>query len=398
MIRIDNRQNTLLAAGKLLSLFVVGVSMLAACGPLTPPPVAQRYLWPPVANAAKIEYVGFYLGDEDLRRGSESWFEKYILGQKLSHTVFKKPFAVDARFGKVLVTDTVARQVVLFDLGRKTIKPVDVTSNDYYKSSAKLGTSTGIAFAGPTEFWLAIAQSRDVVRCNLDGEVLGKVSGEGMIRPTAIAIDHARRRAVVVDTPMHRLAVFTLDGTFLHNLGERGLGPGQFNYPLDADFDADGDLYVLDALNARVQRFHWDGTGYRYVLQFGEHGTATGSFQMPKALAVTPSGHVYITDSLADKVTVFDRDGTFLLAFGGRFVTSGGKVAPGGLNMPAGIAADENDGIWIADTLNGMVHRFQYLNEAYLRAHPISPEQVVQPSQEMQFAAPDNALTVGGRK
>jgi DNA-binding beta-propeller fold protein YncE len=196
---------------------------------------------------------------------------------------------------------------------------------------------------------------------------------------------------------MHRLAVFTLDGTFLHTLGERGSGPGQFNYPLDADFDADGDLYVLDALNTRVQRFHWDGTGYRYVLHFGEHGTASGSFQMPKALAVTPSGHVYITDSLADKVTVFDRDGTFLLTFGGRFVASN-KMAPGGLNMPAGIAADENDGIWIADTLNGMVHRFQYLNESYLRDHPITAEQLIEVGMEALPDKPNAARAAEGKR
>lgn len=344
---------------------------------MQPATVQKRYLWPPVASAAKIEYLGFYVGNEDLRRQDESWFEKYVLGQRFSYAVFKKPFALDARFGKVLVTDTVARRLVLFDLGSKTIGPLDISEKDPGSSISGLGTFTGVALAGPEEFWLAVAQSRDILHCNLNGEVVGKIGNGTMTRPTAVAIDHARRRAVVVDTPMHRLAVFTLDGTFLHYLGERGSEPGQFNYPLDADFDADGDLYVLDALNERVQRFHWDGRGYRYVLHFGEHGTAAGSFQMPKSLAVTPSGHVYITDSLADKVTVFDRDGTFLLTFGGRFIANN-MMAPGGLNMPAGIAADENDGIWIADTLNGMVHRYQYLNDNYLRDHPIAPEQLIE--------------------
>lgn len=362
------------SAGRILSL-LTGVLLLAACGPLTPVPVEKRYLWPPVVDSARIEYLGFYVGDGDLREKSGGWLEKYVLGEPLSRSVFKKPFAVDARFGKVLVTDTVARRVVLFDLAKKTITPLNITDNDPSGLGLDIGAATGVAFANSKEFWLAIAQSQDVIRCSIDGDFLGKVGGGVMVRPTALAIDHPRRRAVVVDTPMHRLAVFTLDGTFLHYLGERGTGTGQFNYPLDVDFDAEGDLFVLDALNARVQRFHWDGAAYRYQQHFGEHGTASGSFQMPKSLAVTPSGHLYITDSLGDKITVFDRDGTFLLTFGGRFVATD-KMAPGGLNMPAGIAADESDGIWIADTLNGMVHRFQYLNETYLRDHPISPEQL----------------------
>ncbi|TLM65637.1 MAG: hypothetical protein FDZ69_09040 [Deltaproteobacteria bacterium] len=359
------------------------VCLLAACGPVAAPQVQTRYLWPPSVEDAKIEYIGFYVGDEDLRRGSENWFERQVLGQRLSHPVFKKPFAVDARFRKVVVTDTLARQVILFDLDRKSISTLEISDESAGKSSAAFGTGTGVAFAGPDEFWLAVSQSQDVVRCQVDGRIVGKVGGAGRLtRPTAVAIDHASRRAVVVDTPMHRLAVFGLDGTFLDYIGERGAGPGQFNYPLDADFDSAGNLFVLDSLNARVQRFQWDGTAYRYVLHFGERGTAAGSFQMPKSLAVTPAGHVYITDSLADKVTVFDRDGTFLLTFGGRYISSKGQISPGGLNMPAGIAADENDGLWIADSLNGMVHRFQYLNEAYLQKHPISPEQLALPGAE----------------
>lgn len=381
------------SAARVFSLLAC-VFLLAACSPAAPPS-QQRYLWPPVAAAARIEYLGFYVGDEDLMRESESWFEKYVLGQKFSHSVFKKPFGVDARFGKVLVTDTITRQVVLFDLVRKTIGPLELSAENPGQVSGNLGTATGVAFAGPEEFWLATAQSQAVIRCGINGQVLGKFGGQQLTRPTALAVDHANRRAVVVDTPMHRLAIFSLDGTFLNYVGGRGTEPGQFNYPLDVDFDADGDLFVLDALNARVQRFHWDGAVYRYVSHFGEHGTATGSFQMPKSLAVTRSGHVYITDSLADKITVFDRDGTFLLSFGGRFVAASGKVSPGGLNMPAGIAADENDGIWVADTLNGMVHRFQYLNETYLRDHPISPEQVIQSSAEVLS---NNTPAVEGRE
>jgi len=378
---LDARQKTVWTTRRIFCL-LAGVFLLAACAPSSPVSVQKRYLWPPVADAARIEYLGFYASDGDLRRRGDSWLEVYILGQPISQPVFKKPFAVDARFGKVAVTDTIARRVVLFDLASRTIAPVAITAENTGNANAGIGTPTGVAFSGPTEFWLVDTLARAVFRYGIDGQSHGKV-GEGQLtRPTAVAIDHTNRRAVVVDTAMHRLAVFDLDGTFLNHLGERGADPGQFNYPLDADFDTAGDLFVLDALNARVQRFRWDGAAYRYLAQFGERGTAAGSFQMPKSLAVTPSGHVYITDSLADKVTVFDRDGAFLLTFGGRFVAASGKMAPGGLNMPAGIAADENDGIWIADTLNGMVHRFQYLNDAYLRDHPISPEQVVTPQPE----------------
>lgn len=375
-------------AGRIFLLLATGV-LVTACAPPPPEVVKKRYLWPPVADAAKIEYLGFYAGENDLKRGSESWFETYVLGKESAQPVFKKPFAIDARFGKVIVTDTTARQVVLFDLARKSIAPLEIADARTGGAGMGLVTPTGVAFAGPDEIWLADSLAREVRRYGVDGRSLGKVGGDELTRPTALAIDHARRRVVVVDTPMHRLAVFDLDGVFHNYIGERGIGPGQFNYPVDAGFDADGDLYVLDALNSRVQRFRWEDNAYRYQMHFGERGTSEGSFQIPKSLAVTPSGHVYVTDSLGDKVIVFDRDGTFLLTFGGRFVAASGKFAPGGFNMPAGIAADENDGIWVVDSFNAMVHRFQYLNESYLRDHPVLPGQVAETALNVLFEKND---------
>lgn len=367
-------------APRLLSLLLLlGTALVSACAPQVSPELQRRYLWPAAAEAAKIEYLGFYSGDQDLKRGDRvSWATEYIFGQEFGQPVFKKPFAIDARFRKVAVTDTFAHQVVVFDLDKKTIDPLKIKEGSSSKSFSLL-TPTGIVFAGPDELWLADSRAKAVGRFRLDGEFLGTVGADQLTRATALAVDYNNQRVAIVDTAMHRLAVFDLGGTFLGFLGERGAGPGQFNYPLDADFDSEGDLYVLDALNSRIQRFRWVDGEYRYQSHFGERGLTKGSLQMPKSLAVSASGHVYVTDSLADKVVVFDRAGTFLLTFGGRFVVGKAGVSPGGLNMPAGIAIDEGEGIWIADTLNGMVHRYQYLNEGYLKKHPIMPGQLVNP-------------------
>jgi hypothetical protein len=52
---------------------------------------------------------------------------------------------------------------------------------------------------------------------------------------------------------------------------------------------------------------------------------------------------------------------------------------PGGFDMPKGVDADDTDAIWVIDALNRMVHRYQFLNEKYLREHPIRPEEIVLP-------------------
>jgi sugar lactone lactonase YvrE len=349
----------------LLVLFVA----LQGCAPALQEAQRPRYFWPPIAEDAKIEYLGFYASEANLKGALFTNLAEIVLGVEVAKPLFIHPFAVDARGDKVLITDTSSRRVFLLDLKRRTLASTSIHAHD----QKTFGFPAGVAFLNDKEFLVVDSVARRVDRYGFDTNLRGFFGDEQLTRPTAVAVDHRHQRIAVVDPAEHRLALFTFDGSFVGYLGKRGTGPGEFNFPLDADFDRDGNLFVLDSMNFRVQRFARDGDAYRYVSHFGETGTAAGSFLRPKSLAVTPSGHVYVTDALGHKVIVFDRDGTFLLTFGGKFVATDGKFAPGGLYMPNGIAADDQDGIWVVDTLNRMVHHFQYLNENYLRDHPILP-------------------------
>jgi len=342
-----------------------------ACAPAVKE-VRPRYIWPPVAADARIEYLGFYASEANLKGELFTTLSEVVLGVELAQPLFHRPFAVDALNDKVLISDAGSRRVFLLDLKNKSLTSTAVTVGQ----GKGFGFPAGVAILDGDEFLVSDSATRRVGRYSFAGEVLSYFGEGQLVRPTAVAIDRRHQRIAVVDTAAHKLLLFNLDGTLVGTLGERGTEPGHFNFPVDADFDANGNLFVLDSMNFRVQRFDWTGTDYGYVSHFGETGTAPGSFVRPKGLAVSPSGHVYVTDGLTHRVLIFDRDGTFLLTFGGKFIATGGEFAPGGLYMPVGIAADERDGIWVVDSLNRMVHHFQYLNEEYLREHPILPEEV----------------------
>ena len=209
-----------------------------------------------------------------------------------------------------------------------------------------------------------------------DEKLRGSFSHPQMQRPTGLTVDAKRQRLYVTDTGAHQVLVFSLRGELLQTIGQRGAGEGEFNFPLDVGVDDQGSLFVLDSLNARVQVFDPEG---RFVRQFGERGTALGSFQIPKSLAVSPSGLVYVTDAQANRFVVFSRQGEYLITIGALATVVDGRVAPGGFAMPNGIDVDANESIWVADSMNRMFHRFQYLSEAYLREHPILPGQAFQP-------------------
>jgi secreted PhoX family phosphatase len=58
--------------------------------------------------------------------------------------------------------------------------------------------------------------------------------------------------------------------------GAEGTGNGQFKTPVGLAFDSEGDLWVADSGNNRVQRFTSEGS---YLSQVGTSGNENGQFQ-----------------------------------------------------------------------------------------------------------------------
>ena len=171
-------------------------------------------------------------------------------------------------------------------------------------------------------------------------------------QPTGIAWSPSRKEIWVVETRAHRLAVLSETGQRLRTVGERGNGPGQFNFPTHLWIDRDGLVYVVDAMNFRIQIL--DGTG-SVLSVFGQAGDATGYIARPKGVATDSHGHIYVVDALFHAVQVFDRLGTFLYKFG-----SQGR-AEGEFWLPGGIYIDKKDQIYIADSYNSRIQVFRLI-------------------------------------
>ena len=64
----------------------------------------------------------------------------------------------------------------------------------------------------------------------------------------------------------------------------------------------DGSVYVLENINARIQKFTSTGV---FVTKWGTHGTGDGEFDAPLGVAVAPDGSVYVADSINDRIQKF---------------------------------------------------------------------------------------------
>lgn len=338
--------------------------LLSACAPVAPP-AGPRFFFPPAPAEPRIEYLQAYFSDHDLKSRTKGFMTEYVLGESPPQAIFTSPtdVASDGK-GRVYVSDSGARQVFVLDLVKRTVRLLGDGGGGPQQGFA---VPFGVTVAADGRLYVSDVITKGVSVFDANERLVLSLTDPGLERPTAVAVDTQRQVIYVLDTVQHRLAMFDLEGTLLGFMGERGNGPGQFNYPTDVDVDEQGHIYVLDALNARVQVFDEAG---RFLRMFGERGTAEGSFDRPKNLAVG-DGQIYVTDALAHKLVIFSLEGELLLRIGEKSIVKKG-VSPGGFYLPRGIDVDAAGGIWVVDSLNRMVHRFQFLTPQYLDAHPIS--------------------------
>jgi hypothetical protein len=74
-----------------------------------------------------------------------------------------------------------------------------------------------------------------------------------------------------------------------------------FNYLSDVAVDKDGNIYILDSGNARIQKF---GPGGQYVATIGRKGQGPGEFVMPDSLDIDKDGNLVVADSAQARIHV----------------------------------------------------------------------------------------------
>jgi len=74
-----------------------------------------------------------------------------------------------------------------------------------------------------------------------------------------------------------------------------------FNYPTDIAVDAQGNIYILDAGNARIQKFGPDG---KYLATIGRKGQGPGEFVMPNSFGFDRDGNLVVADSTQSRIQV----------------------------------------------------------------------------------------------
>ncbi len=301
-------------------------------------------VWPGPPARPRLRHIVTLSSAESFQQegGTLSKIFKFFFGGERSTPWLVQPVGIAVSGnGIIYVADPGAKGVHRIDEREKKHAFVMAAKNGDYRSPV------GIACAQNGTVYISDSEAGIVVIADEDLDAKGVIK-EHLVRPTGMCIVHDT--LYVVDTGKHKVVRFDLEGKYLGEFGERGVGEGQFNYPVQ--IVGRDELCVVDALNYRVELFSLGGTFQRL---FGRQGNAIGRFASPKGIALDSENNIYVTDALLNNLQIFNLRGELLLSVGQEGTHNGQ------FETPNGIAIDVNDRVYIVDTLNKRVQIFQYL-------------------------------------
>jgi len=193
-------------------------------------------------------------------------------------------------------------------------------------------------------------------------------SGNGQINnATTIVFDSSGDFWITDEGPWqstlnHRVQKFTSTGTFLMTFGSGGTGNGQFRTPTGLGFDSSGNVYVGDYQNDRVQVFNSSGTFLRIIGTSGggvnySNRHANGDLDGPMGVAVDTNNNVYVVENINQRVQKFNSYGTYVAKVG--FLTNINSSATGAFNTPLDVQMFPSNGnFYVVESANHRVQKF----------------------------------------
>lgn len=119
-----------------------------------------------------------------------------------------------------------------------------------------------------------------------------------------------------VDNGDHTVRKFTQDGALLMTLGVKdnpapAMSGLPFNRPTYVAIDpTTGDIFVADGYtNAKIHRYNANG---ELMFSWGNSGTGPGEFNIVHDVCIDNQGNVYVADRENQRVQIFDREGNFI--------------------------------------------------------------------------------------
>ena len=353
-------------------------------GPRKFPFDPKKLVWPSPPNIARVRWLNYFAGakvdytPEANAKPKATWMDRLAGGQSQAEKFNPKTFpfqligpygmAIDSK-GLVYVADQRVGAVFIFN---PETRETQLIRNGY---EAHFGWINGLAIDDDDRLFVSDGKMHRVTILNAKHEVENQIT-EGLVDPVGLALDTTNRFLYVVDTQQDQVIVYDADSLkLLRRIGTGGKNhylntPGDFGAPQGIALDKDGNVYVTDTLNNRIEIFDADGT---FVSLFGKNGDGPGYFARPKGIAVDSDGHIWVADEVEDRLQVFNREGQLLT-----YVGTGHGELPGQFKALVGVAIDKQNRVFTTEQYPGRMQMFRYVTDAEAEAEKTRREEQLQ--------------------
>ncbi len=347
-----------------------------------------KLVWPSPPNIARVRWLDYFAGQKidysqaAAAKPKATWMDRLAGGQSDAEKVNLKtyPFqmigpygiAIDSK-GMVYVADQKVGAIFIFN---PETHDTQLIRNGF---EAHFGWINGLAIDDDDRLFVSDGKMHRVLIFNAKHDVDGQIT-EGLVDPVGLALDVNNRFLYVVDTQQDQVLVYDADSLkLLRRMGTGGknhylTSPGDFAAPQGVAVDKDGNVFVTDTLNDRVEMFDADGT---FISTFGKPGDGPGYFARPKGIAIDGDGHIWVADEMQDRLQVFNREGQLLT-----YIGMGHGDLPGQFKALVGVAIDKQNRVFTAEQYPGRVQEFHYVTDEEAAAEKARREEELRKAAE----------------
>ena len=190
--------------------------------------------------------------------------------------------------------------------------------------------------------------ARNGKRLESTGKEEASSKNDGFNDPRGITLQN--KKVYVCDRNNHRIQVFDLKLKYLESIGFYGREIGKIYAPYDVKFDKDGNMYIVELGNRRVQVMNANGQFIRF---FGNN--RKGNIGLPTGLHVDKDENiVYISDFADDRIVVYTTSGKFV------GIISSHGTGVGQLHSPYCMTSRDGK-LYVCDSGNNRVQTFNLI-------------------------------------
>ena len=366
----------------------------AAAAPKKTPVIDYSMIvWPNPPAIARIKYMAFYAAQklsqvDTPKTAKQGWMDRLagtVPEQDNTKVLFQlaQPYglATDSK-GRVYVADNKVGAIFIFNT---ETREVEMIKN---KVDAHFVRIIGLAMDDNDRLFVVDPGLKHVLVFNAQHKAEDVIT-EGQVEPSMAAIDTQNRLLYVSDVELDQVLVYDADTLKLkRKIGTTGhkhdlTAPGDLAKPTGVAVDKEGNLYVADTLNDRIEVFDAEGV---FLRTWGKNGDGPGYFARPKGVAVDSDGHVWVADGMQDRIQVFTNEGQLLITMGGH------GLLPGQYQGLVNVAADNRrNRIYTSEIYPGRVQEFRYVTDAEADQLRKEREQIRANSAPKPAAAPASA-------